>query len=158
MAVKSSFLDALEKATQADLDAINAEIVDLEASLEKRKAQRKMVEILLGVAPKRGKSGPRKKSSAYPATNNGDRDDDDEDDQDEKETPPPMMPDDRRMFIAKLLLKGPRRVADLAEELGTSSTPVYTAINHPWFAKSPDASIHLTAAGRSAATGKPAIP
>ncbi len=150
MAAKTSFLDALDKATQADLDAVNAEIDELQKVLEKRTAQRKMLQILLGVVVTK-KPGP-KKPKATPA-------DDDDDDDEIPQHGANMSKDshgyERRQRIASLLLSGPKSIDELRAAVGAPVQGFLSTLRCPWFNVMTGGIVHITSAGRAAATGKP---
>lgn len=138
MADKSVFLDAIEKVSQSDLDSIQADIDELERQLEKRRSQKKIARALLGVPPVR--RGTKKKSPG-----------------DAGDTATRQLSGnswEKRMRVAKSLLNGPRRIADICEELDLPPQGFSQTINCEWFGKTADGSIHLTSAGRAAAAGK----
>lgn len=61
---------------------------------------------------------------------------------------------DHRKSIAKALLKGPQKSADLREELKIDSKTFYDAIACNWFVKHSWGQYRITTLGRAAATGK----
>ncbi|WP_294124301.1 hypothetical protein, partial [Sphingomonas sp.] len=65
---------------------------------------------------------------------------------------------ERCQAVAKLLLNGPRRVGELRDELGIAESTMFKILNCRWFAKHGYGEYRLTAEGRTAVTGKQAIP
>lgn len=65
---------------------------------------------------------------------------------------------ERRKSLAKLLLDGPKRAGELQKEMGMPNASFFHALQCRWFAKCGYGQYRITAEGRTAITGKQAIP
>lgn len=125
-------LDAISKATDADLDAIDNRVDALEKELAKLRAARKAVALILDKTP------PKTPPSARQPPNP------------DAVHPKTLVVQGRRAKIAKhLIVHGPRSAADLANWLQVTMPSIYFAVDHPWFSKA-DGKVYITPAGRQA--------
>ncbi len=130
---KLTLIDVLERATEADLDALDEEIAVLDRKLASLSAARRLIDVKLHG---RKKFGPRKKPAvaAAPST-----------------AGVKTRSDEYREAIAKHLLKhGATRPAVLCEECGVPNGSITAMLEHPWFVRGADG-VSLSPAGRVAA-------
>lgn len=101
---------------------------------------------------------PKPSLASYPPPNLPEPEEDDApDDGLDPTICPPKILVYRRQILA-LLLHGPRRVGEIAQELTIPNTSLFHAVRCAWFQKIGQGQYRITAAGRTAATGKVATP
>ena len=114
----NELLQAIENATAEDLEQINHEILTVEKKLASLKTLAKVLSTALHG------EGPKKKFTRNPA-----------------------LLEKYRKDAATLLLNGPRRPAEIADECGIPKTRIAGVLECPWFAKT-DQGVQITVEGR----------
>lgn len=119
-----SLIEAIRSATAEDLDAIDAEIVELERQLAALREARKVVDLAVNGRPERGTRRPRE--AADPADSATER-----------------LPDSDRGAIRDLLAEaGPLGTEEIGVRLRISRAKAAALTrNHPWFRRLEDGRI-----------------
>jgi len=123
---KQSILAALSEAGPTDLEEVRSKIEEGEKELAALRQLEKVLDYKFNGKPPKAPPGTGKKSKM----------------------PRGALTDKYRRDAALLLLKGPRRAAEIAEECGIPTGSITSVLDHPWFGRNGSGEVHVTTEGR----------